>query len=70
MVVLYGIVSFICVTHSFYCVFRVGDILVSVNEKVVDGRTHGDAVNALKSAGMQARMVNIVFIVLCFDNAC
>merc|ERR1712226_388755 len=35
---------------------RIGDKLISVNEKLVDGGTHKDAVHALKAAGMQARM--------------
>ena len=37
-------------------VLRVGDKLMSVNEQVVDGGTHKDAVLALKAAGMKARM--------------
>uniref|UniRef100_T2MDH6 Tight junction protein ZO-1 n=1 Tax=Hydra vulgaris TaxID=6087 RepID=T2MDH6_HYDVU len=35
---------------------KVGDILISVNERNVDGRSHHDAVEALKAAGMEARM--------------
>lgn len=39
--------------------FRVGDILISVNGKHVDGGTMSDARNALMAAGMQARMVSV-----------
>merc|ERR1712168_231222 len=35
---------------------KIGDKLISVNDKVVDGGSHKDAVLALKAAGMQARM--------------
>merc|ERR1712212_1065130 len=35
---------------------RIGDKLISVNNKTVDGGSHKDAVLALKAAGMQARM--------------
>merc|ERR1711973_490652 len=35
---------------------RIGDKLISVNDKNVDGGSHKDAVLALKAAGMQARM--------------
>ncbi|XP_057316695.1 tight junction protein ZO-1-like isoform X2 [Hydractinia symbiolongicarpus] len=37
-------------------VLRAGDKLISVNERLVHGGTHHDAVQALKAAGMQARM--------------
>ena len=40
--------------------FRIGDKLISVNERMVDGGTHKDAVHALKAAGMEARMVSVV----------
>merc|ERR1711973_105795 len=35
---------------------KIGDKLISVNDKMVDGGSHKDAVLALKAAGMQARM--------------
>merc|ERR1712168_1669979 len=35
---------------------RIGDKLISVNDKMVDGGSHKDAVLALKAAGMSARM--------------
>lgn len=45
--------------HFWFYIFRVGDVLISVNGKYVDGGTMSEARNALIAAGMQARMVSV-----------
>lgn len=47
---------------------RIGDVIIAVNERLVDGRPHEEAVQALKAAGLQARMVSEKSIEFVLDS--
>ena len=59
------IVSDIIVGSPATDALQIGDKLISVNEQVIDGRTHEDAVHALKAAGLEARIDLIRVCLLC-----